>query len=90
MYPKQVREVNEEYLDFIKQQRCCVCGLSGENMIAPHHVKSRGAGGKDAGNTISMCLTCHNLAHTGHVSKEWQKEQAEVFYELYKLREVEK
>ena len=85
MIPKQVREVNEKYLEFIRQQCCCVCGLSGENLIAPHHVKSRGARGGDTKNTIPLCLNCHNLAHSGHIPKEWQREQAERYYKLYKL-----
>lgn len=41
--PKQIREIDEGYLEYIKQQPCLITGQKAE----PHHTVSRGAGGSD-------------------------------------------
>ena len=34
--------------------------------LAPHHIKSKGAGGSDEmDNLISLCMVCHNMAQEG-------------------------
>lgn len=41
---------------------CCVCQASPPS--DPHHVVSRGAGGKDAGNAVPLCRFHHGELHT--------------------------
>jgi len=78
--PKEKREQNPEYLDFIRRQPCCNCLCF---FAEPHHVKSRGSGGPDTGNTIPMCRMCHTLAESGHISKTWQRIEATRYHEKY-------
>lgn len=72
-----------QFLAWIRQQRCCVSGVrSGELIEVPFaggttgkvraiieaaHVKSRGSGGDDRGNTVPMELSVHRSIHSiGH------------------------
>ena len=43
-------------------ERCEACRrLSSE---APHHIRTRGAGGDDSEeNLVALCIVCHNLIH---------------------------
>jgi len=79
-FPKEKREQNPEYLDFIRRQPCCNCY---QFPAVPHHVETRGAGGNDTGNVIPLCVFCHNLAHTGHIAKNWQRTEAARYQEKY-------
>ena len=57
-----------EYLAYIRTLPCVICGASG---VDPAHVRSRGAGGDDVGNTVPLCRECHDSQHTvGRVSFE--------------------
>ena len=38
------------------------------NMLAPHHIKSVGAGGDDSEkNLTTLCKTCHFKIHNGNI-----------------------
>ena len=50
-----------DYLKRIKQLHCTAC-LGGPS--EPHHITSRGAGGKDTEwNLMPLCRKCHRLYH---------------------------
>jgi hypothetical protein len=49
-----------------RESRCCNCGDWPPS--DPHHVKSRGAGGRDD-STIPLCRACHQLTHTKPLPK---------------------
>lgn len=42
-YEKPIREVDKDYLKFIRKEPCLITGLKAD----PHHTVSRGAGGSD-------------------------------------------
>ena len=54
---KPKREVDEDYLDFIRGMPCAVCGKFPAD---PHHWKTRASGGSDYW-AIAMCRRCHRL-----------------------------
>jgi hypothetical protein len=63
--PKNLRNKNREFLDWIARQPCCTCGSNGvehngEYLVTPSHVRSRGAGGGDEGNVVPHCMECHH------------------------------
>jgi len=60
--------VDEDYREWVRARSCVVRGHSSEKYHAEHvcqgaiqvcHVKSRGSGGVDAGNVVSMCWRAH-------------------------------
>jgi hypothetical protein len=53
---------SEEYTRFwIGHSRCEICGLHSD---APHHIRTRGAGGDDdSTNLLALCTTHHNEIH---------------------------
>ncbi len=57
--PKKIRETDENYLDFIREQPCLVCL---DPIVEPHHTKTVGAGGSDY-NAVPLCRRCHASAH---------------------------
>jgi len=62
------RTTDEDYLEWVRQQKCAVCLSSPPN--DPHHLTSRGAGGSDR-TAIPMCRECHRSYHDmGHSSFE--------------------
>lgn len=72
-FPKR-RDAPEGYFDFVRS-RWCLAGVrevggalvGAEGCFGPHqvaHVKSRGAGGPDFGNVVSLCLAHHYEEHT--------------------------
>jgi hypothetical protein len=48
------------YKHYIRDCGCLVCGTHSD----PHHVKSRGAGGKDERNIVPLCRVHHTEGHT--------------------------
>lgn len=57
---------NRHFLEWIKRNHCCVCGTfdyvdpkSGDPIVTPSHVKTRGSGGCDFENVVPMCFRCH-------------------------------
>lgn len=45
-----------------RTMQCAACGRHPPSQAA--HVRSRGAGGKDRGNVVGLCATCHSIQHT--------------------------
>ena len=74
-YPKPVSQKlpDKEYHELrlkihAKQLFCCLkCGFyTGFEIFHLHHIKSRGAGGKDTEeNLIGVCFRCHTKIHMG-------------------------
>lgn len=49
-------------LEIVRGEPCCSCNAAPPS--DPNHIKTRGAGGKDAEwNLIPMCRRCHSLWH---------------------------
>jgi hypothetical protein len=64
---KPKRYENEEYLEFIRKQPCCVehvgCRpVSSKKRSDPHHVKSKKSGGSDL-ESVPMCRFIHGDIH---------------------------
>lgn len=59
-------EIDPFYLNEVRKLPCLACGKSGPSHA--HHVRSRGAGGKDDyWNVIALCENCHVVgAHAWH------------------------
>lgn len=61
---------DKSFRNWIAKRACLVCGLhgpehdNGEHLVAPAHIKSRGAGGKDLGNLVPLCFPHHAIQHT--------------------------
>jgi hypothetical protein len=51
---------------------CCSCGAPPPS--DPDHVRTRGAGGRDAGNVVPLCRRCHQQRHALGVLR-WQLER---------------
>lgn len=53
-----------------RESACCVCGAPPPS--DPAHVRSRGAGGKDA-DTVPLCRSCHDEQHRVGIASfsEW-------------------
>ena len=50
--------------NFSTDKPCTACGLSGENMVCLHHIKTRGSGGSDQPhNLMPLCQKHHNMIH---------------------------
>ena len=50
------------YKEWIQKQRCCVSyRCTGD--ICAHHLKTRGAGGKDEKNLLPLCVKHHTEIH---------------------------
>ena len=56
--PKQIREVDKDYKEFIKTQPCLVNHLLCCGEVACHHTKSVGSGGSDR-DGVPLCLVHH-------------------------------
>ena len=54
---------SKQYTDYwIAHAWCEICG---NYSAAPHHIRTRGAGGNDGpGNLLALCTTHHTEAHT--------------------------
>ncbi len=58
---------DDDYLEYVSRLSCLVClknGYKTEDRSDPAHVKSRGAGGHDRGNTVPLCHGHHALQHS--------------------------
>ena len=76
MFPKPKRYVSLDYLNFIRQLPCCVCGKEGE----PHHLKSRGSGGSDL-ESIPLCRKEHSEYHNWGPEKFSYLNQIDIYKE---------
>ena len=54
----------DAYANWLRSLGCVVCGRGSAGC---HHVKSRGAGGKES-DQVPLCAPCHHLVH--HVGAE--------------------
>lgn len=59
--PKPKRQVNRQYLDFVKSRPCVVVHEC-MGPIDPQHIKTVGSGGSDY-MTVSMCRKAHSECH---------------------------
>ena len=81
MVEKPKRYGNKAYIEYIKQQPCCVTSMmiinqdTGNVESDPHHTKSKGAGGSD--------LSCVPLLHELH--QECHAIGQETFQEKYNI-----
>lgn len=61
MFKKNIRTVDKNLLDEIRQKPCAACGCTPSD---PCHIKSRGAGGPDTDwNLLAMCRIHHTEQH---------------------------
>lgn len=64
---KEIRFRSRQYLDWVKQQRCCNCLAPADD---PHHIIGLGWGLSGMGLTapdsyaIPLCRPCHDAVHT--------------------------
>lgn len=59
---KKVKMVNNfPYRRYIREMRCLICNRLDTD---PHHVRTRGAGGRDEANLVPLCRTHHTELHT--------------------------
>lgn len=56
---KPARATDEDFLDFVRQHPCTVCGESG---VHAHHLRTRGAGGSDY-TAVPLCGLHHQQWH---------------------------
>jgi hypothetical protein len=82
-FPKPVRQVNLDYLDYIKSHKCIVSNAHG-GPTHPHHLTRVGAGGSDYG-AIPLCAECHDLAHTTGDRTFGDKYGIDFWYEAWRL-----
>jgi len=68
---KEAGEVYGPYYAWTTEQPCALAGKTGhrcyyvpERGREAHHVRSVGAGGKDAANILPLCSLHHDLAHS--------------------------
>lgn len=53
--------MSEENLDLVRSLPCAVCS---KRPVDPHHIKTKGAGGKDTlENLLSLCRMHHRQIH---------------------------
>jgi hypothetical protein len=62
--PRFKRGRDPKFLAWIREQPCPFGPAEQTTPTEAAHVKSRGAGGADMGNTLPMCRIHHRLQHT--------------------------
>ena len=75
--PKVKRYESKQYLEFIRELPCCVCG---NTEVDAHHYLTKGAGNSDL-DTISLCRACHTESHKIGVTTFQMKHDIS-FYEV--------
>ncbi len=53
--------MSDEIKEQLRAMPCNVCMRAADHL---HHVKTRGAGGKDERNLLPVCAVCHDWIHT--------------------------
>lgn len=73
--PKRERLQGETYRNFIQSifnrdgWRCRNCGM--RKNLTPHHlIKRSQSGGDTAGNVVTLCVICHDLAEANQLKIE--------------------
>lgn len=64
-FAKRRDDVDGTYAAWIRTQPCCIPHFAGGQWgrVEAHHVKTRGAGGADLGNLVSLCVDHHAKLH---------------------------
>lgn len=52
----------DQVVEIIRRMACLTCYARRGD--PPHHVKTRGSGGKDERNVVPLCWKCHSEVHT--------------------------
>ena len=78
IYKKTIREINTDYLEYIRSLPCLICNKQPPSH--PHHTKTRGSGGSDL-TTIPLCFKHHREVHIIG-KKTFQKKYDIVFNEV--------
>lgn len=75
---------SDEYLEYIREQNCIVCGT---HPVDPHHLKSRGSGGDDY-TCVPLCRTCHSVYHSDGLTRFQEKFNVNVYQDamMYLIR----
>lgn len=70
------REIDEAFLDFVRDQKCCVpgCDRYGE----AHHLRTRAAGGSDY-TCVPLCRQHHGEVHFVGVTKFQETNQVDLW-----------
>ena len=62
---KRVKRVADwDYRNYIKGMKCLVDNKECLPQSDPHHVRSKGAGGRDRSNLVPLCRIHHTECHT--------------------------
>ena len=84
MIPKQPRQEDPKYLDFIRSKKCLCNGGKCIGETAPHHTVSRGAWGSDH-RTIPICVFHHLETETRGIGFMQHTYHFSVLDEIIKL-----
>ena len=93
MTEKPLRYENKAYVEYVKQQPCCVTGMiivnqdSGKIESDPHHTTSKGAGGSDL-SCVPLLHELHQECHT--IGKETFQKKYSVDFEFIQLALIKK
>ena len=86
----QYGKVNLKYREWVRRLPC-LCGLGCYGYVYAHHVRSKGAGGKDEGNLVPLCNRhhVHGVHQVGRKTFERSfdinlKAEAERIWDVYK------
>lgn len=88
MFEKPKRYENKAYVEYIKQQPCCVTSMmivnqdSGKIESDPHHTTSKGAGGSDLA-CVPLLHELHQECHT--IGTETFQKKYNIDFELIQL-----
>lgn len=63
----RVEQFGEGYVNWLRDRACVACGTW---PTEPHHIRSRGAGGRES-DQVPLCRGCHDSGH-GMGWKTWQ------------------
>lgn len=68
-YPKPQTYRNPDYLEFVRQHHCCMCGSKTIGIVAHHEGLGKNMmGGKPPDtHAVPLCAVCHQLRH--HMGK---------------------
>jgi len=79
---KPIRHLNPEYLEYLRDEPCCVCGKQStkEKRTEPHHLIPVGAGGADE-TGCPLCWICHTEVGTIGLKKFEEKHNVNLWME---------
>ena len=77
-YPKEKTPRSQEYKDWLKTQRCCICGTISHEWVSvvPAHQTIDGHGYMSGKSNdfyaIPLCSRCHLFEHQGGAKSFWK------------------